>query len=153
GRHEFPQQIMKMILSSSVAIMLLIASTSLSAEMESGTRDSPQTGQIVVTGHFEDRDGHQICRLIDLIPAPIRDFVNISRELWGTQIRVFREDGQMLLNELRVDQDGQFTIDFPKPGVYRFELNPTESFRFVDPVVTVSDATTHFGLVLEAKPY
>jgi len=37
--------------------------------------------------------------------------------------------------------------------VYRFELNPSESFRFVDPVVTVSDETTHFALVLEAKPY
>jgi hypothetical protein len=106
-----------------------------------------------VTGHFEDRDGHQICRLVDVFPASIRDFVSLHGELWATQIRVFREDGQMLLNELRVDQDGQFTIDLPGPGVYRFELNPTESFRFVDPVVTVSAATTHIALVLEAKPY
>jgi hypothetical protein len=37
--------------------------------------------------------------------------------------------------------------------VYRFELIGTESFRFVDPVVTVSSTTTHIALVLEAKPY
>ena len=65
-----------------------------------------------------------ICRLVDVFPAPLRDFVNVTRELWGIQIRVFEEDGQMLLNELRVHQDGQFTIDFPRPGAYRFELNP-----------------------------
>jgi len=106
-----------------------------------------------VTGHFEDRGGHQICRLVDVFSAPVRDFVSVTRELWATQIRVFREDGQMLLNELRIDQDGQFTIDLSQPAVYRFELNPTESFRFVDPVVTVSAATTHIALVLEAKPY
>src|SRR5205823_5272023 len=80
-------------------------------------------------------------------------FVSLHGELWATQIRVFGEDGQMLLNELRIDQDREFTIDLPRPGVYRFELNPTESFRFVDPVVTVSAATTHIALVLEAKPY
>jgi hypothetical protein len=148
---------MKMTLSSLVAIMLLVTGTSLSLGVASAgqlpRQDLPQTPRVVVTGHFEDRDGHQICRLVDVFPAPLRDFVSVTRELRGIQIRVFGQDGQMLLNELRVHQDGQFTIDFPRPGVYRFELNPTESFRFVDPLVTVSAATTHFALVLEAKPY
>jgi hypothetical protein len=144
---------MKITTSSLVAIMLLLVGTSLSERVACARQDLPQTGRVVVTGHFEDRDGRQICRLVDLFPAPLRDFVNVTRELWGIQIRVIGEDGQMLLNELRVHQDGQFTIDFPRPGVYRFELNPNESFRFVDPLVTVSAATTHFALVLEAKPY
>jgi hypothetical protein len=142
---------------SLVAIMLLVTGTSLSLGVASAgqlpRQDLQQTGGVAVTGHFEDRDGHQICRLVDLFPVPVRDFVSITRELWSRQIRVFVEDGQMLLNELRVHQDGQFTIDFPRPGVYRFELNPTESFRFVDPLVTVSATTTHIALVLEAKPY
>ena len=148
---------MQMTLQSLVAIMLLVADTSVSAGGASARRlprqDRPQPRQVVVTGHFEDRDGYQICRLVDVFPAPVREFVSVTRELWATQIRVFGEDGQMLLNELRIDQDGQFTIDLPRPGMYRFELNPTESFRFVDPVVTVSAATTHIALVLEAKPY
>ena len=146
-----------MTLSSLVAIILLVAGTSLSLGVASAgqlpRQDLPQTPRVVVTGHFEDRDGHQICRLVDVFPVPVRDFVSVTRELWGTQIRVFGEDGQMLLNELRVHQDGQFTIDLPRPGVYRFELNPSESFRFVDPLVTVSRTTTHIALVLEAKPY
>jgi hypothetical protein len=157
GRHEFPQQIMKMILSSLVAIMLLVAGTIASVGEASASQPSgqelPQTGRVVATGHFEGRDGHQICQLVDVFPVAVRDFVNVTRELWSHQIRVFGEDGQMLLNELRVDRDGQFTIDFPRPGTYRFELNPSESFRFVDPLVTVSAATTHFALALEAKPY
>ena len=148
---------MKMTPSSLVATMLLVAGTSLSVRVGSARQlprqDLPQTGRVVVTGHFEDRDGHQICRLVDVFPVPVRDFVSLTRELWATQIRVFGEDGQMPCNELRIDQDGQFTIDLPRTGVYRFELNPTESFRFVDPVVTVSAATTQIALVLEAKPY
>ncbi len=148
---------MKITLYSLVAIMLLVTGTSLSLGMAPAgqlpRQDLPSTRRVVVTGHFEDRDGHQICRLVDVFPAPVRDFVSVTRELWSHQIRVFGEDGQMLLNELRIDRDGQFTIDFPRPGVYRFELNPSESFRFVDPLVTVSAATTHFALVLEAKPY
>jgi len=146
-----------MTLYSLVAIMLLVTGTRLSLGVAPAgqlpRQDLPSTRRVVVTGHFEDRDGHQICRLVDVFPAPVRDFVSVTRELWSHQIRVFGEDGQMLLNELRIDRDGQFTIDFPRPGVYRFELNPTESFRFVDPLVTVSAATTHFALVLEAKPY
>jgi hypothetical protein len=144
---------MKATLASLVEIMLLVSGTSLSAGVASATRDLPQTGGLVITGHFEDRDGHQIYHLIDVFPSSIRDFVNVRSELWGTQIRVFKEDGQMLLNELRVDSDGCFTIDFPRPGVYRFELNPTESFRFVDPEVAVSAATTQIVLMVEAKPY
>lgn len=148
---------MKMTPSSLVAIILLVAGTSLSVGGASAgqlpRQDLQQARRVVVSGHFEDRDGHQICRLIDVFPVTVRDFVSVTRELWSHQIRVFGEDGQMLLNELRVHQDGQFTIDFPRPGVYRFELNPTESFRFVDPLVTVSAVTTHFALVLEAKPY
>ena len=140
-----------------MTIMLRVAGTSLSVAVASPEQlprqDLPQTRRVVVTGHFEDRDGHQICRLVDVFPVSVRNFVSVTRELWGTQIRVFVEDGQMLLNELRVHQDGQFTIDFPRPGVYRFELNPSESFRFVDPLVTVSSTTTHIALVLEAKPY
>jgi hypothetical protein len=145
------------ITPSLVAIMVFVASRSVSVGVASASQLPrqvlPQTGRVAVTGHFEDRDGHQLCRLVDVFPAPVRDFVSLTRELWATQIRVFEKDGQMLLNELRVDQDGQFTIDLPRPGVYRFELNPTESFRFVDPVVTVSAATTHIALALEAKPY
>jgi hypothetical protein len=144
---------MKATLASLVEIMLLVSGTSLSAGVASATRDLPQTGGLVITGHFEDRDGHQIYHLIDVFPSSIRDFVNVRSELRGTQIRVFKEDGQMLLNELRVDSDGCFTIDFPRPGVYRFELNPTESFRFVDPEVAVSAATTQIVLMVEAKPY
>ena len=144
---------MKITLSSLVAIMLLLAGTSLSVRVACARQDLSETGRVVVTGHFEDRDGRQICRLVDVFPAPLRDFFNVTRELWSIQIRVFGEDGQMLLNELRVHQDGQFTIDLPRPGVYRFELNPNESFRFVDPLVTVSPTTTHIALVLEAKPY
>src|SRR6478672_550112 len=148
---------MKMTPSCLVAIMLLVTGTSLSLGVASAgqlpRQDLPQTRRIVVTGQFEDRDGNQICRLVDVFPARVRDFVSVTRALWGTQIRVFGQDGQMLLNERRVHQDGQFTIDFPRPGVYRFELNPTASFRFVDPLVTVSAATTHFALVLEPKPY
>ena len=139
------------------AILLLVAGAIVSVEEASASRLSgqnlQQTERVAVTGHFEDRDGHQICRLVDVFPAPLRDFVSVTQELWGIQIRVFGQDGQILLNELRVHQDGQFTIDFPRPGVYRFELNPTESFRFVDPLVTVTAATTHFALVVEAKPY
>jgi hypothetical protein len=142
---------------SLVTIMLLVASRSVSVGVASASQlprqGLPQTGRVAVTGHFEDRDGHQISRLVDVFPAPVRDFVSLTRELWATQIRVFEKDGQMLLNELQIDHDGQFTIDLPQPGVYRFELNPTESFRFVDPVVTVSAATTHIALALEAKPY
>jgi hypothetical protein len=152
----FPQQIMKMT-PSLVAIMLLVVGRSVSVEVACASQlprqGLPQTGRVAVTGHFEDRDGHQICRLVDVFPVPVRDFVSVARELWSHQIRVFEEDGQMLLNELRIDRDGQFTIDFPRPGVYRCELNPTESFRFVDPLVTVSATTTHIALVLEAKPY
>ena len=144
---------MKITTSSLVAIMLLLVGTSLSVRVACARQDLSETGRVVVTGHFEDRDGRQICRLVDVFPAPLRDFVNVTRELWSIQIRVFGEDGQMLLNELRVHQDGQFTIDSPRPGVYRFELNPNESFRFVDPLVTVSPTTTHIALVLEAKPY
>jgi len=140
-----------------VAIMLLVAGTILSVGVASARQlpgqGLPDTGRVVVTGHFEDRDGHQICQLLDVFPAPVRDFVSLRGELWTHQIRVFEKDSQMVLNELRVDQDGQFTIDLPRPGVYRFELNPTESFRFVDPLVTVSAATTHIALALEAKPY
>jgi hypothetical protein len=147
---------MKMM-PSLVAMMLLVVGRSVSVGVASASQlprqGLPQTGPVAVTGHFEDRDGHQICRLVDVFPAPVRDFVSVTRELWSHQIRVFGEDGQMLLNELRVDRDGQFTIDFPRPGVYRFELNPTESFRFVDPVVTVGGATTHIALALETKPY
>ena len=142
---------------SLVAIMLLVTGTSLSMGIASAgqlpRQDLQQTGRVIATGHFEDRDGHQLCRLVDVFPAPVRDFVSVTRELWSHQIRVFEEDGQMLLNELRIDRDGQFTIDLPRPGVYRFELNPNESFRFVDPLVTVSPTTTHIALVLEAKPY
>ena len=142
---------------SLVAIMLLVAGTILSVGVASARQlpgqGLPDTGRVVVTGHFEDRDGHQICQLLDVFPAPVRDFVSLRGELWTHQIRVFEKDSQMVLNELRVDQDGQFTIDLPRPGVYRFELNPTESFRFVDPLVTVSAATTHIALALEAKPY
>jgi len=156
GRCEFAQQIMKMT-PSFMAITLLVAGRSVSVGATSASQlprqDLPETERIVVTGHFEDRDGHQICRLVDVFPAPVRDFVSLRGELWAHQIRVFGEDGQMLLNELRIDQDGQFTIDLPRPGVYRFELNPTESFRFVNPVVTVSAATTQIALALEAKPY
>jgi hypothetical protein len=156
GRCEFPQQIMKMP-SSLVAIMLLVAGTSASVGVVFATQlpkqDFPETERVVVSGHFEDRDGHQICRLVDVFPPRVRDFVSLRGELWAHQIRVFEKDGQMLLNVLRIDQDGQFTIDLPRPGAYRFELNPTESFRFVDPVVTVSAATTHIALALEAKPY
>jgi hypothetical protein len=144
---------MKITPSSLVAIMLLLAGTSLSVRVVCARQDLPQTGRVVATGHFEDRDGHQICQLIDVFPAQLRDFVSVTRELWSHQIRVFGEDGQMLLNKLRVHQDGQFTIDFPRPGVYRFELNPSESFRFVNPMITVSPTTTHIALVLEAKPY
>jgi hypothetical protein len=116
---------------SLVTIMLLVASRSVSVGVASASQlprqGLPQTGRVAVTGHFEDRDGHQISRLVDLFPAPVRDFVSLTRELWATQIRVFEKDGQMLLNELQIDHDGQFTIDLPQPGVYRFELNPTES--------------------------
>jgi len=153
GWNEFPQQITKMTPSSLAAIMVLLAGTNLSMRVTFAKQDLPANERVVVTGHFEDRDGNQICRLVDVFPAPVRDFVSVTRELWGIQIRVFGQDGQMLLNELRVHQDGQFTIDFPRPGVYRFELNPTTSFRFVDPLVTVSATTTHFALVLEPKPY
>jgi hypothetical protein len=148
---------MQMMLTSLVAIMLLGAGKSASVAVayarQLPRQDLQQPGHVVVTGHFEDRDGHQICRLLDVFPAPARDFVSLRGELWTHQIRVFEKDSQMVLNELRIDQDGQFTIDLPRPGVYRFELNPTESFRFVDPVVTVSAATTHIALALEAKPY
>ena len=137
--------------------MLLVAGTILSVGLASARQlprqGLPDTGRVVVTGHFEDRHGHQICQLLDVFPAPVRDFVSLRGELWTHQIRVFKKDSQMVLNELRVDQDGQFTIDLPRPGVYRFELNPTESFRFVDPLVTVSAATTHIALAFEAKPY
>src|SRR5205809_4568887 len=97
--------------------MLLLAGTSLSVRVASARQDLPETERVVVTGHFEDRDGHQICRLVDMFPAPVRDFVSLRAELWAHQIRVFEKDGQMLLNELRIDQDGQFTIDLPRPGV------------------------------------
>jgi hypothetical protein len=150
---SFRRQITKMTPPSLAAIMLLLAGTNLSMRVAFARQDLPETERVVVTGRFEDREGNQICRLVDVFPAPVRDFVSVTRELWGTQIRVFEQDGHMLLNELRVHQNGQFTIDFPRPGVYRFELNPTASFRFVDPLVTVSAATTHFALVLEAKPY
>jgi hypothetical protein len=101
---------MKMTLSSLVAIILLVAGTSLSLGVASAgqlpRQDLPQTPRVVVTGHFEDRDGHQICRLVDVFPVPVRDFVSVTRELWGTQIRVLGADGQMLLNDLMVPPTG-----------------------------------------------
>ncbi len=69
--------------SSLVAIMLLVTGTSLSLGVASAgqlpRQDLPQTRRVVVTGHFEDRDGRQICRLVDVFPAPLRDFVNVTR--------------------------------------------------------------------------
>ena len=76
-----------------------------------------------MTGRFEDRDGD--CDLQERCVPQFRcATASCHPELWGIQIRVFEEDGQMLLNELQVHQNGQFTIDFPRPGVYRVELNP-----------------------------
>src|ERR1700756_4223802 len=108
---------MQMMLTSLVAIMLLGAGKSASVAVAYARQlpgqDLQQPGHVVVTGHFEDRDGHQICRLLDVFPAPARDFVSLRGELWTHQIRVFEKDSQMVLNELRIDQDGQFTIDLP----------------------------------------
>lgn len=113
-----------------------------------------RTHWVTITGHFENQAGKHLSILRDMLPEPIREFVDPDRRIaWDTQIPLYQKNGRLEHTPLQSDQNGNFIIGLPAPGAYRFDPIPSAFFRLVNQEITVENPDQHIVLVVEPKPY